>query len=121
MRSPWSVGLFMIVFAGLGLTKFGQSPQPLGPAQYAIAGVLTIAGALMFLRKPFTTYVALAAAGLVVVSGLLAFSGHPELALPFPPVMSVVVGLYLILRTLIARLRRRRAASDLAPPGDEVR
>jgi hypothetical protein len=100
--SPYTVGLLMIFMAGIGVSGMG-TPNKATPVAYAIAGVLAVAGATMFLKKPFAFYIAMAAAALLAVSGLLALLGKPELALPVPPALSLVIGLYLCLRTVIAR------------------
>jgi hypothetical protein len=102
MRSPWSVGLLMIAMGGIGISGIGGQ-RPHGAVPYAIAGILVVAGATMFLRRPFAFYVALLAAGLLATTGALAWLGKPELALPVPPVLSLVIGLYLVLRAVIAR------------------
>ena len=100
--SPWTVGLLMVLVGGMGLSGFGQ-PHVLTPAAYVIAGVLLVGGVTMFLRRPFAFWVAIAAALLLTASGLAAFLHHPQLSMPIHPGISVVVGLYLCLRAVIAR------------------
>lgn len=100
--SPYTVGLLMIFMAGIGVSGMGTQNHPTAVA-YAIAGVLAVAGGAMFLKKPFAFFIAMAAAGLLAASGVLALLGKPELALPVPPALSIVIGLYLCLRTVIAR------------------
>jgi hypothetical protein len=92
----------MILMGGIGASGLGRG-EPLSPAAYAISGALVVAGACMFLRRPFSFWVAMAASLLLALSGVLAFLHHPELSLPVHPAISLVVGLYLCLRTLIAR------------------
>lgn len=116
MRSPWSVGILMIVMGGIGLSGFsGQRPSGIVP--YLIAGLLIGGGATLFLRRPFAFWVALAASVVLAVSGLLARFGYPMLALPIPPILSIVVGLYLCLRVLMAKSalkpRKRQGADSL--------
>jgi hypothetical protein len=101
MRSPWSVGILMIAMGGIGIAGIGA--KPIGPVPYVIAGILVGAGVLMFLRRPFVFWFALAAALVLGVSGALAWAGKPQLALPVPPTLSIVIALYLCLRSLIAR------------------
>jgi hypothetical protein len=85
----------------------------LGPPAYVIAGMLILAGVTLLLKRPFGFYVALAAALVTAATGALAFAHHPELALPVPPIFSVVVGLYLLGRTAMLRL--------LPPPSEKAR
>src|SRR6185503_14086191 len=102
MRSqPWSVGILMIAMGGIGVAGFGGR-HPTAVA-YAIAALLVLGGATLFLKRPFAFYVAVAAAALLTVSGVVAWAGHPELAMPVPPMLSIVIGLYLILRAAMAR------------------
>jgi len=112
MRSAWSVGILMIVMGGIGITGFGQQ-HAVGPAPYAIAGLLVIGGALLFLRKPFAFYPAIAASALLALSSVLGYLHHPELGLPVPPMLSLVIGLYLCFRVLLVRStlqpRKKRA------------
>ncbi len=102
MRSPWSVGVLLIALGGIGISGIGGA-KPLGPVPYAIAAILVVGGALMFLRRPFVFWIALAAALVLGVSGALAWAGKPQLALPVPPTLSIVIALYLCLRAVIAR------------------
>ena len=112
--SPWSVGLIMILMGGIGVSGFGQG-APLSPAAYAVSGALVVGGAAMFLRRPFSFYVAITAALLLSASGLAAMLHHPELVLPVHPAISVVVGFYLCLRAVIARPGLRPPSSRAVP------
>lgn len=118
MRSPWSLGLLMIAMGGVGISGIGGQ-KPHGAVPYAIAAVLVAGGALMFLRRPFVFYVALAAAAVLAATGGLALAGKPQLALPVPPALSLVVGLYLCLRAIIARpaMQPRKASSPVDEGG----
>ena len=80
-----------------------------------LAALLVGSGALLFLQKRFTFFVAFGAAALLALSGLVASLGHPELTLPVPPALSIVIGLYLCLRVVIARPARPRGG-NLPPP-----
>jgi hypothetical protein len=102
MRSPWSVGLIMILFAGIGLTNLGQPHPPLGPAQWIVCGALLVGGLLMFLNRPWSRWVAIAAALILVASGVLAMK-RPEYGLYLQPAISLVIGCYIILRTLLVK------------------
>ncbi|HZS37715.1 MAG TPA: hypothetical protein VFF06_12850 [Polyangia bacterium] len=117
MRSPWSLGMLMIAMGGVGISGIGGQ-KPHGAAPFAIAAVLIAGGALMFLRRPFVFYVALAAAAVLAGTGALALAGKPQLALPVPPALSLVVGLYLCLRAIIARPAMQPRKSE-APPVDD--
>jgi hypothetical protein len=108
MRSSVTLGLLFFVMGGLGLQpslspvfSLGQRP---GAIAYLIAGLLIVSGLLLIaFRRPIAFYVALFAAVATVVTGLVSYSGHPQLALPVPPVLSIVIGLYLCVRLAIAR------------------
>jgi hypothetical protein len=105
MRSPWSVGLIMILFAGIGLTNLGQPHPPLGPAQWIVCGSLLLGGLLMFLNRPWSRWVAVAAALVLVASGALAMK-RPEFGLYLQPAISIVIGFYIVLRTLMVKGQR---------------
>jgi hypothetical protein len=92
----------MVAMGGLSVGGIGAQPKPT-PAGWAIAGALVVAGALLFLRRPFAFWVAMAASLVTVLAGLVALAGHPELSLPVPPALSIVVGLYLCLRLAMAK------------------
>jgi hypothetical protein len=102
MQSGMLVGLIMIVLGGLSVGGFGAQHPPT-PVGWAIAGALVVGGGLLFLRRPFAWWIAVAAAIVTVVSGMVAQLGRPQWGLPMPPLLSVVVGLYVILRLLVAR------------------
>jgi hypothetical protein len=108
MRSAWSVGVLMIVLGGIGVSGIGGQ-KPLGPIPWVIAGLLVAGGATMFLQRPFVFWVAIGASGLLAATGVLARLGHPEWALPVPWQLSVVIGLYLCLRAVIARPHMARS------------
>lgn len=78
--------------------------HPLGPAAWSIAGLLVGAGIALLTQRPFAFYLALFAATVTAVSSVLPYLHHPELALPVPPLLSIVVGLYLIGRTAMLRV-----------------
>lgn len=101
MRSSWSLGVVYIALGGLSISGIGGH-RPLGVAPWVIAGLLVLAGALLFTRARFAFYFALAVAALTAISGVVALAHHPELALPVPAALSVGVGLYLVFRTAIA-------------------
>lgn len=102
MQSGWSVGILMIAMGGLSIGGFGaqHSPTRIG---WMIAGLLIGAGGLLFLRRPFVWWVALAAALITLASGFVAQAGKPDWSLPVPPLLAIVVGVYLVLRLVMAR------------------
>lgn len=101
MRSSWLLGVVFIVLGGLSLTPLGGH-RVLTPAQWGLAIFLVAAGAFTFTRLRASYYVALVAATLTVVTGILGLAHHPEYALPIHPAASIGFGLYLIFRTAIA-------------------
>jgi hypothetical protein len=117
MRSPGSLGVVFIAMGGLSLSGIGGR-HPLGPVAWAIAALLVLAGVAMLTRRAFAFYVALAAALVTATTGVLPYLGHPELALPVPPALSIGVGLYLILRTAIARAALGRRTRGFLPKDD---
>lgn len=102
MQSGWSVAIVMIAMGVLGVGGFGAQHPPT-QVGWLIAGLLVSGGGLLFLRRPFAWWTALAAATVTAVSGVLAQTGKPEWALPMPPLLSMVIGLYLVFRLAIAR------------------
>lgn len=101
MRSPFTLGIVYIALGGLSVSGIGGH-RPLGVVPWVIAGLLVVAGVALFTRLKPGYYFAIAVAALTSVSGVLALVHHPELALPAPPALSIVVGLYLIFRTALA-------------------
>lgn len=102
MRSSWSLGVVFIALGGIAVSPIGAH-QPLTPVGVALAALLVIGGVALVLQRPFALWVALAAAGAAVLTGVVALAGHPRWALPVPAPLSIGVGLYLILRTFMAR------------------
>ncbi|HEY7955808.1 MAG TPA: hypothetical protein VII38_10975 [Polyangia bacterium] len=119
MRSqPWSVGILMVAMGGIGSAGIGgHHPTAIG---YALAAFLVVGGGLLILRLTLAFWVAIAAALALTVSGALAWGGHPGWAMPVPAMLSIVIGLYLILRTVMARpalgKKPRRPLSDEPSP-----
>jgi hypothetical protein len=91
----------MILMGGVGMTGLGRTA--IAPGSYAVSAILVVGGLALFLRKPFSFWVAIVAAGVLLVSGIAGFLHHPELGLPVNPAISVVVGIYLCLRVVIAK------------------
>ena len=102
MQSGWSVAILMIAMGALSVGGFGvqQPPTAIG---WAIAGALVCAGGLLFLRRPFAWYLGLGVAALTVATGMASQLGKPQFALPVPPLLSIVIGMYLILRLIISQ------------------
>jgi hypothetical protein len=101
MASGWSVGILMIAMGVLSVGGFGaQHPTTVG---WGIAGLLVVAGGLLFLRRPFVWWLGLMAALVTLVSGFITQAGKSEWGLPVPPLLAIVIGLYLVLRLTIAR------------------
>jgi hypothetical protein len=102
MQSGWSVGILMIAMGALSVGGFGQQHPPT-QVGWVIAGLLVCGGGILFLRRPFAWWLGMLAAAVTVASGLVAQFGKPEWALPVPPLLAVVIGLYLLFRLTIAR------------------
>jgi glucose dehydrogenase len=114
VQSPVTVGILMVAMAGLGLAPLGPNRASAGAAQFAIAGVLLVAGLLMILKRPIAFAVATGAAGMLIGTGVAAMAGAPQFALPFHPLISIVIGLYLFLRIYMAK----RGLKPKATPPD---
>jgi hypothetical protein len=103
MRSPLTLGIVFIAMGGLSVSGIGGR-HALGPVAWVIAGLLIAAGIALVSNRPFAFYLAIFAGAITAATGILPFVRHPELALPVPPLLSIVVGLYLVARTAMLRL-----------------
>ena len=108
----------MIVVAGLSVGGMG-SHEPNTPAGYAIAGLLILGGLSLFLSSRFSFYLALFAALVTALSGVLAHAGHPTWAMPVPWWLSVVVGLYLCIRVPLAYFQQPKRSKPLGNVDEE--
>jgi hypothetical protein len=110
--SPWSLGLVMIIFAcGSLLVARSHGEQP-GATAAVAAGALAVGGLALLLRRRASFYIALAAALTTVAFALVSFVTRRVLGLPLPPLISLVIGLYISFRLALAR----RAMSPPPPP-----
>jgi hypothetical protein len=117
MGSDRTVGVVMIAMGVLSVSPLGQR-HVIGVVPWVIAALLIATGAGLFLRRVATYWLAVGAAGLCALSGLLPFIGRPDLALPVPGWLSIVVGLYLLLRLFIAK--RALTPRKAPPPAEEA-
>jgi|GEM_PF-2862374 len=108
----------MAVVGGIGVSGVGGS-RPDGPFPWVIAGVLVAGGVLMLFDKAWALWVAVGCSALLVASGAVAWLGHPRFALPIPPIMSVVLGLYLGFRSALVRPKRKKK-SRFSDPSDPL-
>ena len=102
MRPSSSLGVVFIALGGIAVAPLVGRGAP-GPVAIAIAALLVVAGVSLLTGRGFAFWVAIAAATVAALTGLLAWTGHPTWGLPVPPPLSIGVGLYLILRTFMAR------------------
>jgi hypothetical protein len=102
MRSSTTLGVVFIALGGIAVAPLGHHGALTVPA-LVIAALLVLAGVALLTARGFAFWVAIGAAGVALLTGVAALLGHPALALPVPPLLSVVVGSYLILRTFMAR------------------
>jgi hypothetical protein len=91
----------------------GHHPQ--GPVGWAIAGLLVVAGIALLIGRPFAFYLALVAGTVTAATGVLPYAHHPELSLPVPPLLSIVVGLYLVGRTAMLRVMAPNKSHGFLP------
>src|SRR5260370_9379619 len=103
MRSAVTLGVVFIAMGGLSISGIAGR-HPLGPVSWGIAGLLVAAGIALLTRRPFAFYLALLAGTVTAATGVLPYLHHPELPLPMPPLLSIVVGLHLIGRTTMLRV-----------------
>jgi hypothetical protein len=113
MGSDRTVGVVMIAMGVLSVSPIGER-HVIGLVPWGLAALLIAGGAGLFLRRVATYWLAVAAAGLCALTGLLPFIGRPDLALPVPGWLSIVVGLYLLLRLFVAK--RALTPRKTAPP-----
>jgi hypothetical protein len=125
--SPWSIGFVMIVLGGATLlyaNSQGIRPTAVGGI---VAGVLAVAGFWLMLRRQGAFAAAMIAGGLTAATGVAGFILHHPVGLPLPPIVSLVAGLYVCLRVLIARpalSNEKRPPAELAdvdPPPNAVK
>jgi hypothetical protein len=103
----------MIVVAGMSVSGLdGNRPQ--GTIPWVIAGIVCAGGIAVLFRRKWGIWVAVGCSALLVITGALAYLGHPELALPLHPILSVVIGLYVCLRALLMRPAPSRPRSASA-------
>lgn len=115
----------MVVFA-LFVPLIGlHYGTPLTPSAIAVSVALVAGGVAMVLRRPASFWVALGAGALTALTGAASFLLHRPIGLGLTPLVSVVIGLYLCFRVVIARPAltgpaqpKRRIADDL---GDDPR
>jgi hypothetical protein len=118
MRSSSSLGVVFIALGGIAVAPLGHRGPP-SPAGLVIAALLVVAGVSLLTARGFAFWVAIAAAALASLSGVAALLGHPSLSLPVPWALSVGVGLYLILRTFMARGSLGVKPSGFLPRDDD--
>lgn len=101
--SPWSIGVVMIVL-GAGSVVFagthGVSPTA---SSVAAAAALSIGGVALLLRRPLSFWIALAAALVTIGFAAASFLIHREVGLPLPPIVSLVLGIYIFVRVLLVK------------------
>jgi hypothetical protein len=118
MRPSSSLGVVFIALGGIAVAPLGGRGAP-GPVAIAIAALLVVAGVSLLTGRGFAFWVAMAAAAVAALTGLLAWTGHPTWGLPVPPLLSIGVGLYLILRTFMARASLGVKPRSFLPRDDE--
>jgi hypothetical protein len=117
MRSSWSLGIVFIALGGIAVSPLGAR-HVLTPAALVVAGLLVVGGIALMTRRAFAFWVAIAAAAVAAATGVAALLGRPQLALPVSPVLSIVVGLYLILRTFMMRASLGKPPRGFLPRDD---
>lgn len=120
MRRPtnWSLSLLLIVL-GCSLIAFPQQRADALLATTAIAAAALVgSGLLLFIRRPFTFWVALAAGLLtILLAGASPLLNRQLVPMPW---LTAVIGVLVTLRVLLAQsLERRTRERQLASGSDE--
>ena len=97
----FTVGMLMIAMGGISIGIGPRAAIP--PVGWTIAVLLIVSGALLFLRRKATFWLAVFSSVVLMMSGLLALLGKVALALPLPPALSCGIGLYLLLRLFLGK------------------
>ena len=114
MRSSWSLGPLFIAVGGIAVSPLGAR-GPLTPVALAIAALLVAAGVVLLTKRAFALWLAIAAGAVTALTGVVALLGRPAWALPIPAWLSVVLGLYLVIRTVMAQVQAN-APKRFVPP-----
>ncbi|MSP61756.1 MAG: hypothetical protein EXR72_15760 [Myxococcales bacterium] len=112
--SLWSIGLFMIVLGGVSLgVAQSHGISPTASSGIAAAG-LAIGGLTLILGRPWSVWFALGGGAITVGFALASFILKREVGLPLPPIISLVAGLYVCVRIVMARsaLKPRSATPE---------
>jgi hypothetical protein len=118
MRPSSSLGVVFIALGGIAVAPLGGRGAPTVQAMI-IAAILVVAGVALLTGRGFAFWVAMAAALTASLTGMVAWMGHPAWGLPVPPALSIGVGLYLILRTFMARASLGVKPRGFLPDDDE--
>jgi hypothetical protein len=101
--SPWSIGFVMIV-AGAGTVLYAWSNHvPPTALSLIAAAVLCLGGGALFVRRRAAWLVALGAAIITAGFAAASFLLRREVGLPLPPIVTLVLGLYMTMRVLLLR------------------
>ena len=118
--SHWSLSVLLIVL-GCSLVAFpAQRAQALAPTTFLVSGSLVLAGLALFLRRPFTFWLAIGAGLLAVLMAVVSLVMRRELV-PVPW-LTLAVGLVVTLRVLLAQSmdrNMRQRMADAAAEQDE--
>jgi hypothetical protein len=95
--------MIMIVLAGGSLLYANSQGVHPGVTAFIAALALSAGGAALFVRRPISFWVALGGTLTNVGLAIASFALHRPLGLPLPPILSLVFGLYICFRLLLAR------------------
>ncbi len=103
--SPWSIGIVMLAVGAGSVAFAGTHGVPPTAASIAAAAVLCAGGVAMLVRRRWSFWVALGAALATVALAVVnfVFRREPPIGLPLPSIVTLVIGLYLTLRILLAK------------------
>lgn len=93
----------MIVVAGGSLLFANSHGVRPGLSAGLAAAALAAGGIALFIRRPTSFWIALAGTLVTVGCAVASFALHREIGLPLPPILGLVLGLYICFRLLFAR------------------
>lgn len=101
--SPWSIAIVMLLLgvAALGFPiHHGVRPSA---AAIVVALALLIGGGALFTRRREAFFIAIGGAIVTTGCAVIGLFTRQELGLPMPPLVSIVLGLYVCFRIVAAR------------------
>ncbi len=111
--SLWSLGFVMIALGLLSVMMGRYYGVPLTVSTVSAAGAMVVGGAALLLKRPVSFWIAFGATALTVGMALGSMISQRAIGLQ-PPIIPLVIGLYICFRLVLARsaLRPRPPIAD---------